>query len=76
MTSKERCGICLYWDHRAEAEVDDHTGYCTIHEMMKVDTAHCPRFTLRTPASEQKYYNQMYNDGTDYGDSDVNLGGF
>ncbi len=76
MASKERCGICLYWDHRAEAEVDAHTGYCTIHEMMKLDTAHCPRFTLRTPASEQEYYNQMYNDGTDYGDSDVNLGGF
>ena len=74
MTSEERCGVCLYWDHRIEAEVDAHTGYCTVHEMMKVDTSHCPSFTRRTPASEQRYMNQLYDDGTDYGDMD--LGGF
>ena len=67
MISKDRCGICLYWDHRAEAEVDHHTGYCTVHEMMKMDTAHCSSFSRRTADSEQQYYNQLYNDGTDYG---------
>ena len=76
MTSKERCSVCLYWDHRAETEVDAHTGYCTVHEMMKADSAHCPAFARRTPDSEQQYYNQLYNDGTDYGGDDVELGGF
>jgi hypothetical protein len=71
MTSGDRCGNCLYWDHRAEAEVDEHTGYCTVQEMMKVDTASCPSFNRRTPASEMQYYNQMYNDGTDYDGPDA-----
>jgi hypothetical protein len=75
MSSRESCGTCLYWDHRIEAEVDTHTGYCTVHEMMKVDSSHCERFTRRTPDSEQRYYNQMYNDGTDYGDGDLPMDG-
>ncbi|UCC93237.1 MAG: hypothetical protein JSW25_00735 [Thermoplasmata archaeon] len=76
MSSRESCRTCLYWDHRIEAEVDTHTGYCTVHEMMKADTSHCPSYARRTAASEQQYYNQMYNDGTDYSDSDVDMGGF
>jgi hypothetical protein len=75
MPAKERCGTCLYWDHRIEAEVDAHTGYCTVHEMMKADVSHCPRYTRRTPSSEQEYYNQMYNDGTDYGDVEMDMEG-
>lgn len=71
MTSNERCGKCLYWDHRIEAEVDPHTGYCTIHEMMKVDTSSCPSFSRRTKESEQRYYNQMYNDPADYGEMEL-----
>ena len=67
MADQERCGLCLYWDHRAETEVDAHTGYCTIHEMMKRDTSVCPQFKRRTPASEREYYSELYNDGTDYG---------
>jgi hypothetical protein len=71
LTSKDRCGVCLYWDHRAEAEVDLHTGYCTVHEMMKADTAICPSFSRRTPASEQKYYNKLYSDGSNYDGDDM-----
>lgn len=71
MASGERCGVCLYWDHRVEAEVDEHTGYCTVHEMMKADTSLCPSFTRRTAASEQEYFNRLYNDGTDYEDGDI-----
>ncbi len=71
MASGVRCGVCLYWDHRIEAEVDEHTGYCTVHEMMKADTSHCPSFKRRTAASEQEYLNRLYNDGTDYGDADI-----
>ena len=71
MPSKERCGLCLYWDHRAEAEVDAHTGYCTVHEMMKADSSHCPKFELRTPTALQRYMDQLYNDGTDYGNMDM-----
>jgi hypothetical protein len=62
----ERCGLCLFWDHRVEAEVDEHTGYCTVHEMMKQDDSVCDQFQRRTPQSEQQYYQQMYNDGTEY----------
>ena len=69
--SEERCGRCLYWDHRAEAEVDAHTGYCTVHEMMKADSSHCPEFVLRTPTALQRYMDQLYDDGTDYGDLDL-----
>jgi len=76
MASEERCGICLYWDHRIEAEVDSHTGYCTVHEMMKSDTSHCPRFSRRTHDSEQRYYNQLYNDQTDYGGVDLDTGDY
>jgi hypothetical protein len=73
MAPKERCGLCLYWDHRAEAEVDEHTGYCTVHEMMKRDEQWCDQFQRRTPESEQKYYQAMYNDGTDYSGTDISL---
>jgi hypothetical protein len=76
MTSDERCGDCLFWDHRIEAEVDPHTGYCTVHEMMKADTSHCPNFSRRTRESEQRYLNQMYNDPKDYGDIDLDSEGF
>jgi hypothetical protein len=76
MSSKEQCGVCLYWDHRIEAEVDAHTGYCTVHEMMKADTTVCPEFSRRTEASEQRYLNEMYNDGTDPGDDNMDIGGF
>lgn len=68
MSIKERCGVCLYWDHRAEAEVDEHTGYCTVHEMLKADDSYCPNFTRRTASSVQEYYNRLYDDGTDHGD--------
>jgi hypothetical protein len=39
--------------------------------MMKVDSAHCPSFTRRTKESERRYYDQMYNDSTDYGGMDL-----
>jgi hypothetical protein len=67
----ERCGRCLFWDHRAEAEVDEHTGYCTVHEMMKLDDSVCDQFQRRTPQSEQQYYQEMYNDGSQYEMSDL-----
>ena len=73
MPTGERCGYCLFWDHRAEAEVDEHTGYCSVHEMMKRDDAWCPEFHRRTPESEQQYYQRLYNDGTDYGGPDIGL---
>jgi hypothetical protein len=71
MVHEQRCGLCLYWDHRIEAEVDEHTGYCTVHEMMKRDTAVCPQFERRTAASEKEYYNKLYNDGTEYVSDDM-----
>jgi len=70
MTEGERCGDCLYWDHRAEAEVDDNTGYCMVHEMMKVRTSSCPQFKRRTRSAVQEYYNRLYNDGSEYEDID------
>lgn len=62
MARQERCGDCLYWEHRAEAEVDMHTGYCTVHEMMKRDHQWCEQFKKRTRESEQKYMNQLYGE--------------
>jgi hypothetical protein len=70
MGGRVKCGNCLFWDHRAEAEVDEHTGYCTVHEMMKRDEQQCDLFERRTPESENRYYQKLYNDGTDYGDDD------
>ncbi len=70
MTTGERCGDCLFWDHRAEAEVDENTGYCTVHEMMKARSSTCPQFKRRTQSAVQEYYNQLYNDGTGYEDED------
>jgi hypothetical protein len=71
MGEGKQCGACLFWDHRVEAEVDEHSGYCTVHEMMKLDTSVCDKFHRRTPESEQKYYNEMYNDGMDYESGDL-----
>jgi hypothetical protein len=73
MGQTDRCGICLYWDHRTEAEVDEHTGYCTVHEMMKRDEQSCDFFNKRTTQSEQQYYQKLYNDGTDYEGSDLDV---
>ena len=73
MASGERCGNCLYWDHRAEAEVDEHTGYCTVHEMMKRDEQWCDQFKRRTPESEHQYYQSLYDDGTDYGGTGIDI---
>ncbi len=70
---RDSCGSCLFWDHRVEAEVDEHTGYCTIHEMMKGDEQLCEFFERRTVESEQRYYQKMYNDGTDYEDGDMEM---
>ncbi len=64
MAKQEKCGDCLFWEHRAEAELDDHTGYCSQWEMLKRDTQWCPKFKRRTPESEQQYFNQLYNDGS------------
>ncbi len=66
MARGERCGNCLFWDHRAEAEVDEHTGYCTVHEMMKRDEQVCDQFLRRTAETEKKYYQELYNDGSSY----------
>ena len=70
MAKQDKCGDCLYWEHRAEVELDDHTGYCSQWEMLKRDTQVCPKFRRRTPESEQKYLNQLYNDGSHNGDDD------
>ena len=64
MARKELCGDCLYWEHRREAEVDDHTGYCVQWEMFKRDTQTCDRFRRRTASSEKEYYAKLYNDGS------------
>ena len=69
MAKAERCGDCLFWDHRAEAEVDEHTGYCTVHEMMKGDGSWCDQFQRRTPEAVRRYYNDLYSDGSDYEES-------
>ncbi len=70
---RDSCGSCLFWDHRVETEVDEHTGYCTIHEMMKRDEQLCEFFERRTVESEQRYYQKMYNDGTEYDDGDMEM---
>ena len=70
MAKQDKCGDCLFWEHRAEVELDDHTGYCSQWEMLKRDTQTCPRFKRRTPESEQKYLNQLYNDGSQNGEED------
>ncbi len=71
MGEDDHCGTCLYWDHRKEVEVDEHTGYCSILEMMKRDDSVCPEYKMRTTASEQEYYAKLYNDGTDYQTHDL-----
>ena len=72
MAREERCGLCLYWDHRVEAEIDEHTGYCSVHEMMKRDQQTCPKFKRRTKRSEAEYYQELYDDGSNYSpDEDV-----
>ncbi len=71
MGQTDRCGTCLCWDHRAEAEVDEHSGYCTVHDMMKGDEQLCDFYNRRTTESEQQYYQKLYNDGTDYEGSDL-----
>ena len=73
MAQGDRCGRCLYWDHRAEAEVDEHTGYCSVHEMMKRDQQWCDAFKRRTPESEAQYYQELYNDGSGYEEDDMDL---
>jgi hypothetical protein len=75
MPKKERCGDCLYWEHRAEAELDLHTGYCSPWEMLKRDAQWCDRFKRRTARSEQEYYNQLYNDGSQGEDEGEEGGG-
>ena len=73
MGGQDRCARCLFWDHRVEAEVDEHTGYCTVHEMMKRDEQICENFERRTAEAEQRYYQKLYNDGTDYGGDDMDM---
>jgi hypothetical protein len=74
--SEERCGKCLYWSHRAEAEVDEHTGYCSVHEMLKRDTSWCDQYERRTPEAEQRLMDQLYHDGAEYGAGDLDLDDF
>jgi hypothetical protein len=71
MAKEERCGLCLYWEHRAEAEVDEHTGYCSVHEMMKQDSSVCPKFKRRTPEAVQKYYDELYGDAMEAREGDL-----
>ena len=71
MPTEENCGNCLFWDHRIEAEVDPHMGYCSVHEMMRADTSHCSDYQRRTPAAERRLMDQLYSDGMDHGNADL-----